>query len=187
MALRKQRKLKQAVVLRGGNAVQSRVPYRRISVELPEPLWARLKNVGLKQQTAIGNLIIKACRDAFGDATEAEILALYNEMAGIANVEQTPDPEVAPNEARTEVRPKVAAPSPYNPFESYTVTALATPMPMPAQPQPQPDVASLPVTKQHKARARKTKQIPANAPESAWEEVRCSQETVDLTRKIFEV
>lgn len=182
MTVRKQRRLKSAPVLRGSNAIQARVPFRRISVELPEPVWARLKNVGLKQQTALGNLIIKACIAAYGDAPESEIIALYNEMAGIAQVEQTPDPTAKPQTARDELRPKPVV----NPFEVYTATVMATQSAEPPAPLPASN-KRLPVTKAHKANAKKTKQIPADAPESAWEEVKCSQDTVDLTRRMFEV
>ena len=81
--MRKQRRLRSVSAIRGGNSVYDRVPFRRMSIEIPEALWARLKQVGLDTQTPVSRLLCDAAQEKHGKATEDEVVALYHSMAGM--------------------------------------------------------------------------------------------------------
>jgi hypothetical protein len=117
------KRLKFSGALRGPTANQNRVPTRRLSIELSERVWGRLKSVGMESQSAINKLVEEACIKVYGKATESELVLLYQGMAGIRDVEyEAPSPpkrtdlphvtEIAPNlyasyviEAATSVYP----------------------------------------------------------------------------------
>lgn len=87
----KRRAFKSIKALRGPTAVQARVPTCRLSIEMSERVWGRLKSVGMESGSAVNKLVKDACIKVYGKATESELVLLYQGMAGIRDIEfETP-------------------------------------------------------------------------------------------------
>ena len=130
------KRLKFSGALRGPTAVQSRVPSRRLSIEMSERVWGRLKSVGMESGLAINKLVEDACIKVYGKATESELVLLYQGMAGIRDVEyESPSPP-----KRTEL-PHATELAP-NLYASYVIEAATSVFPSgfeANQPVPKPE------------------------------------------------
>lgn len=120
--MRKQRRLRSVSAIRGGNSVYDRVPFRRMSIEIPEALWARLKQVGLDTQTPISRLLCDAAQEKHGKATEAEVVALYRAMGGMPEP-VAPTPKHLPNNFLGSFSVDTSAPVP-----THVSTLVTTPV-----------------------------------------------------------
>ena len=130
------KRLKFSGALRGPTANQNRVPTRRLSIQLSERVWGRLKSVGMESQLAINKLVEDACIKVYGKATESELVLLYQGMAGIRDV----DYEAPSSPKRTEL-PHVTEIAP-NLYASYVIEAATSVYPSgyeANQPVPKPE------------------------------------------------
>lgn len=107
--------------LRGPTAFQSRIMIRRVSVDLSEAVWGRLKCVGVQSQLPINRLIEEACLKVYGKSSESELVALYRAIAGEEGVDlKVPVlPKFKPEAAAT-VQPET------NPYASFVIEAATS-------------------------------------------------------------
>ena len=99
-------------MMRGPTAIQRRTPIRRISIELSEGTWSRLKRRAFETSVPMNQLLEQASIAMFGIDSEAEIVQMYNAMAGI---ETEPEPG-----------PVVVAPEQNYSFTTYVTNTVLT-------------------------------------------------------------
>ena len=81
-------------MMRGPTTFQRRTPVRRISIEISEGTWSRLKRRALETSIPMNQLLEQASAAMFGVDSEAEICQMYAAMSG--ELEPELEPVVAP-------------------------------------------------------------------------------------------
>lgn len=134
--MRQTRKIRSIRSLRGAETIAKRVPFRRISVELPEALWAKLKLVAVETGIPLSRLLCEAAEQRYGLATEAEIVSIYAQMDGLLPEPPKPEPP----------KPAVAVAPQFTGFSAFSVdTSYSAPVQPMIQPEKkdQPEKAGL--------------------------------------------
>ena len=77
-------------MLRGPTTFQRRTPIRRISIEISEGTWSRLKRRAFETSIPMNQLLEQASAAMFGVDSEAEICQMYAAMSGESEPELVP-------------------------------------------------------------------------------------------------
>lgn len=160
---RKPRRTNRASVLRGPKSIHGRVPIRRLTIEFSEAAWAALKRKSVATGESMGRLIEDACVASYGRANESDIVRLYAEMEGVELPESPPATQPATQWS----------------FSTFVVDSSTLVNTKPA------------IVEVVKSTNYFTKpadnSINANSPESAFERVKCSSETIRMAEEFFGV